>query len=233
MRHRFVAALAAVVLGAAACQSGGEVSLESNDAKASYAIGQDVGRNLKPASSHLDMDAFIKGMKDMLEGADPALDPAELQAAVAQFSTEVRAEQEEERAAQAEANRAAGEAFLAENGAKEGVVTTESGLQYEVLEEGDGPMPTDTDRVRIHYRGTLTDGTEFDSSYERGAPAVFSVGGVIPGFTEALKLMKVGSKYRVAIPSALAYGPGGSGDVIGPDATLIFEIELLEIVEQP
>lgn len=128
------------------------------------------------------------------------------------------------------ANREAGEAYLAENGAREGVTTTESGLQYEVLEEGDGPSPGPDDQVRIHYRGTLPDGTEFDSSYD-GEPVVFGVGGVIPGFSEGLQLMEVGSSYRFVIPSDIAYGPQGSGGVIGPDATLIFEVELFEIVE--
>jgi FKBP-type peptidyl-prolyl cis-trans isomerase len=124
-----------------------------------------------------------------------------------------------------------GEAYVAENGGKEGVTTTESGLQYEVLTEGDGSAPTAEGRVSIHYRGSLIDGKEFDSSYERGEPAVFGVGGVIPGFSEALQLMQVGGHYRFVIPGELAYGPNGNGADIGPNATLIFEIELLEIVE--
>lgn len=233
MRFRYGAALVMIVAAASACGQGGSVSLDSNDSKASYGIGQDIGRNLKPAASHLDMDAFMQGLEDVLAEVDPALPPEELQAAIQQFSQEVSAEQEAERAAQAETNIVEGEAYAAENGAKEGVTTTESGLQYEVLEQGDGAMPGSTDQVSIHYRGTLVDGTEFDSSYERGMPATFGVDGVIPGFTEALMLMNVGSKYRVVIPAGLAYGAGGSGDVIGPNATLIFEMELLEIVEAP
>ncbi len=233
MRFRFGAALVMIVAVAAACGQGGSVSLDSNDSKASYGIGQDIGRNLKPAAAHLDMDAFMKGLEDVLAEVDPALPPEELQAAIQQFSQEVSAEQEAERTAQAETNIVEGAAYAAENGAKEGVITTESGLQYEVLEEGDGAMPGATDRVSIHYRGTLLDGTEFDSSHERGMPAEFGVNGVIAGFTEALMLMNVGSKHRVVIPGDLAYGPGGSGDVIGPNATLIFELELLEIVEAP
>ncbi len=233
MRFRYGAALVMVVATASACGQGGSVSLDSNDSKASYGIGQDIGRNLKPAASHLDMDAFMQGIEDVLAEMDPALPPEELQAAIQQFSQEVSAEQEAEHAAQAETNIVEGEAYAVENGAKEGVTTTESGLQYEVLEQGDGAMPGSTDQVSIHYRGTLVDGTEFDSSYERGMPATFGVDGVIPGFTEALMLMNVGSKYRVVIPAGLAYGPGGSGDVIGPNATLIFEMELLEIVEAP
>ena len=231
MRFRYGASFAMLVAVASACSQGGSVSLESNDAKASYAIGQDVGRNLKPAESHLDLDAFVKGLEDMLADAESAVSPEELQAALQQFSQEVTEEQEAQRAVQSETNLAEGEAYLAENGAREGVTTTPTGLQYEILREGEGAMPTDDDRVSIHYRGTLTDGTEFDSSYGRGEPATFGVGGVIPGFTEALKLLNVGGQIRVVIPGDLAYGPAGSGEVIGPNATLIFEIELLEIVE--
>ncbi len=232
MRFRYGAALVMIVAAASACGQGGSVSLDSNDSKASYGIGQDIGRNLKPAASHLDMDAFMQGLKDVLAEVDPALPPEELQAAIQQFSQEVAEEQEAERTAQAETNRSEGEAYAAENGDKDGVTTTESGLQYEVLEQGDGAMPGPTDRVSIHYRGMLVDDTEFDSSYG-GMPAEFGVDGVIAGFTEALMLMNVGSTYRVVIPAELAYGPGGSGDVIGPNATLIFELELLEIVEAP
>jgi len=229
MRLQHCAAFLMIAVAASACDQSGSVSLDTNDAKASYAIGQDIGRNLKPAASHLDMAAFQKGLDDMLADVDPALTPEELQAAIQQFSQEVTEEQEAERLAMAETNLAEGVAYMAENGAREGVITTESGLQYEVLRAADGAMPGDADQVSIHYRGTLADGTEFDSSYERGVPATFSVGGVIPGFTEALKLMNVGSQIRVVIPGDLGYGPNGSGDVIGPNATLIFEIELLEI----
>ena len=228
MRLKHGAAFLMIVVAASACDQSGSVSLDNNDSKASYAIGQDIGRNLKPAAGHLDMDAFIKGIEDMLDDVDPALPPEELQAAIQQFSQEVSEEQEAERVAQAEVNAAAGEAYLAENGAKEGVITTESGLQYEVMREADGPMPTDADQVTIHYRGTLIDGTEFDASYD-GPPATFAVGGVIPGFTEALKLINVGGQIRVVIPGHLAYGPNGNGGDIGPNAVLIFEMELLEI----
>ena len=131
-----------------------------------------------------------------------------------------------------ERNIAEGQAYLAENGQREGVVITESGLQYEVLTQGDGPRPSATQQVSVNYRGTLIDGTEFDSSYERGEPATFPVNRVIGGWTEALQLMSVGSKYRLVIPSNLAYGERGSGPTIGPNATLIFEVELLAIVEQ-
>ena len=132
----------------------------------------------------------------------------------------------------AEANAAAGAAFLEENAAREGVMTTESGLQYEVVEAGDGASPSAEDSVEVHYRGTLIDGTEFDSSYARGEPVTFGVTQVIPGWTEALQLMQVGSKYKLFIPSELAYGPGGAGGRIGPNSTLIFDVELLSIPSQ-
>lgn len=233
MRLRTSGALlgAALLMSACGTPDGAPARLETDDQKASYGIGLDMGRNLEPAKSHLDMAAFRKGLEDALAGREPAIPQEEIQTALQAFSQTVMEEQQAERSASAERNQAEGEAFLAENAAKEGVKTTESGLQYEVLEQGEGPTPTAEDQVRIHYTGTLVDGTKFDSSHDRGEPAVFPVGGVIPGFTEALQLMPVGSKYRVVIPSDLAYGPQGAGGQIGPNATLIFEIELLEIVE--
>jgi len=232
MRLRASGALFVASLLLTACDSGsGPATLDTDEQKASYGIGLDVGQNLKPAKGRLDMAAFIKGLEDALEDVEPAVPQAEIQTALQAFSQAVMEEQQRERDETAASNQAEGEAFLAENGAKEGVLTTESGLQYEVLREGDGPKPSAESRVSIHYRGTLIDGTQFDSSYDRGEPAVFGVGGVIAGFGEALQLMSVGSHYRVVIPGDLAYGPQGSGQTIGPNATLIFEIELLEIVE--
>ena len=139
--------------------------------------------------------------------------------------------QQAEAAKVGEQNRKLGEAYLADNAKRPGIVTTASGLQYEVLTQGDGPVPAATDQVKVHYTGRLIDGTVFDSSVERGEPATFGVTQVIPGWVEALQLMPVGSKWRLHIPSALAYGPNGAGGVIGPDATLIFDVELLEIVK--
>jgi FKBP-type peptidyl-prolyl cis-trans isomerase len=216
----------------AACSGGtssGSAALDSDDQKASYGIGLNVGNQIADSRDRLDRAAFMRGVEDALDGRDPAVPPEEIQPALQAFATEIQAAAAEERERMAAENREAGAAYLAENGAKEGVTTTESGLQYEVLEAGQGPKPTANDRVRVHYRGTLTDGTEFDSSYG-GEPAEFSVGGLIPGFTEALMLMSVGSHYRVTIPAELAYGSQGSGRNIGPDAVLIFEIELIEIV---
>lgn len=232
MDKRVLPALLAVTFSASACADVADSSsaaLDTQDQKASYGIGLNMGQNLQAAEGSLDMAAFMRGVGDAMAGNEPALESEEIQEALNAFSTEINERMAAERAALGEENRAAGEAYLAENQAREGVQVTESGLQYEVLEEGSGEQPAATDQVRIHYRGTLVDGTEFDSSYE-GEPAQFGVGGVIPGFSEALQLMQEGSKYRIVIPSDIAYGPNGSGQVIGPDAVLIFEIELLEIV---
>lgn len=229
MRVRGLALLGAVLM-VSACGSGtGSASLETDDQKASYGIGLDMGRNLEPAAEHLDMDALVRGIEDALAGRDPAVEQAEIQRVLQAFSERVQEEQTAAREAEAEENEAAGQAFRDENAAEEGVTVTESGLQYEVLEEGDGSRPTEGDQVSIHYVGTLVDGTEFDSSRARGQPAVFEVGGVIAGFSEALQLIPVGSTYRVVMPPDLAYGAQGAGGNIGPNATLIFEIELLGI----
>lgn len=234
MTVRRISALvsAAFVLGACSDASGTayqSAPLESDDQKASYAIGLNVGGQLADARDRLDRQAFLRGVDDALQASDPAIPREELQPILQAFGQEIQAAAEEARGAEAEANTAEGEEFLAENAAREEVTVTQSGLQYEVLQEGDGASPTAEDRVRLHYRGTLIDGTEFDSSYA-GDPVTFSAGGLIQGFTEALLLMSEGSHWRVAIPSDLAYGPAGQGQ-IGPNETLIFEIELFEVVE--
>jgi len=231
MSRLAVPALCAVVL--VGCSSGapdfGSAPLDTNDQKASYGIGLNLGGQLAAAADRLDRMALLRGIEDGLQGNDSQIPEDEMQQVLAQFGNEVEASENAERAAQAEANAAAGTAYLAQNATKQGVTTTTSGLQYEVLRSGDGARPTRESTVRIHYRGTLVDGTEFDASYG-GEPAVFMVSGVIPGFTEALLLMPVGSHYRIVIPSDIAYGPQGTGP-IGPNSTLIFEIELLEIVD--
>ena len=172
---------------------------------------------------------LLQGLTDVLDDRELAMTQAEANQVMQEFAQKVQEEQAGLRAELFDKNREEGAAFLAENGEKPGVITTTSGLQYEVMVEGDGPKPGATDQVSVHYRGALLDDTEFDSSYERGMPATFGVNGVITGWTEALQLMSVGSKYRLFIPSELAYGQGGSPPDIGPNATLIFEVELLSI----
>jgi FKBP-type peptidyl-prolyl cis-trans isomerase len=228
MRRFFSGATALTVLALGACQ-GGSPSLDTENQKASYGIGLQMGGQLGPAESRVDMDALMAGIQDGMSGNDPALEQADIQAAIQAFSEAVSAEEMERQTAAAETNAAEGEAFMAENAQKDGMMVTASGLQYEVLREGEGAMPAPADQVMIHYKGTLTDGTQFDSSYDRGEPATFGVGGVIAGFGEGLQLMTVGSHFRFFIPGALGYGPQGSGGIIGPNATLIFEVELLEI----
>jgi len=197
--------------------------------KVSYVIGLTVGREMKSQGVELKTDAFMKGLNDSLSGAKPSLTDAETQQIMASFRAEIVAKQEAELKKQGAENRKKEEAFLAENKGKEGVRTLPSGLQYKVLKEGDGKKPTAYDSVTVNYRGTLLNGTEFDSSYRRKEPATFPVGGVIPGWTEAIQLMKTGSKYQIFIPSKLAYGEAGIKGVIPPSATLIFEVELLAV----
>ena len=221
-----------VVTTLTACQAGGTASLETDDEIASYGFGLDIGRSLEPTLSHLDRDALRRGIEDALDGRDPAIPLEQLAEVTQRVGMLIRVERTAEIQAMTESNRVEGEAYLASNAEKDGVTTTASGLQYEVLREGEAgdAQPTPTDQVSIHYRGTLLDGTEFDSSYSRGQPVQFGVMGVIPGFSEGLQLMTVGSHFRFVIPSDMAYGPQGAGNDIGPHATLIFEIELLDVL---
>ena len=205
--------------------------LETADQKASYGIGLNMGSQLTDTKDRLDRPAFLRGVEDALQGNESAVPSDELQVMLQTFAEEIQNAAEQDFDRLAAENSAAGDAYLAENRSREGVMTTESGLQYEVLRQGDGPMPGPEDQVQLNYRGTLIDGSEFDSSYERGEPAQFGVGGVILGFSEALQLMSVGSHLRVVIPSEIGYGPQGTGGPIGPNATLIFEMELLGIVD--
>lgn len=199
--------------------------------KISYVLGQEIASSFKESPVEIDLDIFIQGMNDSLKGRKSLLDADETNQIKQEFSRQVQQSRQTQMSALSEKNRAAGAAFLAANKNKEGVVTTASGLQYKVLKKGDGPKPQNNDKVTVHYRGTLLDGTEFDSSYKRGKPATFQVNGVIRGWTEALQLMNVGSKYQLFIPSDLAYGTRGAGRKIGPNSTLIFDVELLGIEE--
>ena len=203
--------------------------LKNQKDKISYIIGMDIGTNLKKQSIDIDSNILAKGVKDALAGTKPLLTEQEIQETMVAFQKEMVAKQAEI----GKKNKAEGEAFLAENKKKEGVKTLPSGLQYKVIKAGTGKKPKSTDTVTAHYRGTLINGTEFDSSYKRGQPATFPVSGnMIPGWTEALQLMEEGAKWQLFIPSNLAYGERGMGGVIGPNATLIFEIELISIQEK-
>ena len=197
--------------------------------KRSYALGLDIGRQMKKESLEIDPAVFTQGLKDALSGNHALLSDEELRATIVELQTELRAKQAQVHKEQAEKNKQAGEAFLAENKKKEGVVTLPDGLQYKILKAGEGKKPTAEDTVVCQYRGTLLDGKEFDSSYKRNQPATFPVNRVIKGWTEALQLMPVGSKWQLFIPSDLAYGERGAGNEIPPDATLIFEVELVSI----
>lgn len=212
-----------------ATKSQSALALQTDKDKTSYALGLSIGKGLHRDSVDVDLNILLRGLQDALAGGKTLLTDDEAQAAMVALQNNVRKAQEEEMQQAGEKNKAAGEAFLAANKTKEGVVTLPSGLQYKILTAGTGPKPTASDSVVCNYRGTLMDGKEFDSSYKRGQPATFPVGQVIPAWTEALQLMPVGSKWQLFIPSELAYGARGAGADIGPSATLIFEVELLSI----
>lgn len=197
--------------------------------KVSYALGMDVGFSFQSLPAEIDIDALIQGISDISKGETPQLNEQEFAAEMQQFQAQMQQKQQEMKAEAEGQNKEAGDAYLAENKEREGVTVTESGLQYEVLVEGDGEIPTADKSVTVHYTGTLIDGTVFDSSVERGEPATFPVNGVIQGWIEALQLMAEGSKFRLVIPSNLAYGERGAGQQIGPHSTLVFEVELLSV----
>jgi FKBP-type peptidyl-prolyl cis-trans isomerase FklB len=192
-------------------------------------IATGLGGNLKNQGVEVDWSVLAQGLKDGAAGGKTRLTEEEAKAVLTEVQNEVRKEQQEKMKAAADKNKTEGQTFLAANKAKEGVKTTASGLQYKVITEGTGPKPTPNDTVVCNYKGTLLDGKEFDSSYKRGEPATFPVGGVIKGWTEALQMMPVGSKWQLFIPSDLAYGERGAGADIGPNSTLIFEVELVSI----
>ncbi len=196
--------------------------------KVSYGIGVQVAKTLKNQGLDINPDLLIKGLRDGLSGQKLLMSDDDLNTTMAALQQEMTQKQMQERAKQADDNKKSGDAFLADNGKKNGVVTLPSGLQYKIVKGSDGKKPTDADTVTCNYRGTLIDGTEFDKS-EAGQPASFQVGMVIPGFKEALKLMPVGSTWQFFIPPNLAYGDRGAGNVIGPNTTLIFEVELISI----
>lgn len=230
MRNKIIYLLA-IVLGIAgtACQKNGavkNVKLETETDSVSYALGNNIGVNIIQQFPDIDPDIIAEAIKDVYNKQEKTL--FETDQEVGAF---INAYLSKEMEAKGQKNLEEGNAFLEQNKSREGVLVTDSGLQYEIITEGTGEKPTAEDQVRVHYHGTLIDGTVFDSSVERGEPAVFGVGQVIPGWTEALQLMPVGSKWKIYLPANLAYGERGAGGDIGPNETLIFEVELLEIVE--
>lgn len=216
-----LAGIMAAVMGGQAVAA----ELKTYEQRLSYTIGAQFGHQLKQEGVPLDVEAFSQAMQDAMKGVTPKLKEDEMRAVLSEF------QQKQTQLAQkaGDKNKREGEAFLAENGKKPGVKTTASGLQYKVIQEGKGAKPKATDTVTVNYRGTLINGTEFDSSYKRGEPASFPVNQVIPGWQEAIPMMSKGSKWQIFIPSNLAYGPKGTGGSIGPNSTLVFEVELLDI----
>lgn len=208
-----------------------DLRMEEEKQRLGYALGQEIGDALKDLKAEIDPNALLQGVEDSMYGREPLLSPAEAEEVKISFLQRMQEKQAAELAALAEKNLEAGQKFLAENKQREDVKVTDSGLQYTILQKGDGPRPGSDDVVRVHYQGMLLDGTVFDSSRERQEPAIFRVGEVIPGWAEALQLMPVGSRFRVYVPPGLAYGEQGAGPLIGPNQVLIFEIELLEIVQ--
>lgn len=218
-----------VVLGAT--PSFAQDTLKTQQEKLGYAIGMNIGLNMKKQNLDADPEQIAAGLKSAFKGEDTLFSEQEMGQILTAYQQEMQMKQMAELAAIAAENSAKAEAFLKENGAKEGVKILPSGLQYRVVADGSGAVPTAESTVEVHYKGTLADGTEFDSSYKRGEPASFQVGGVIPGWTEALQLMKEGAKWELAIPPALAYGERGIPNVIPPNSALFFEVELLKIVK--
>jgi FKBP-type peptidyl-prolyl cis-trans isomerase len=246
MKTRTLAVVAASLLALSACKDDKAAApvaataptsaTSTQEQKVSYILGMNIGGQFKANQVTLVDTSFIEGIKTAVDGSEPKLSKEEIQQTMQAFQAEMQKKQEEAQKAQQAAaevaavkNKEDGAKFLAENGKKAGVKTTASGIQYEVLTEGKGDKPKATDTVTVNYVGTLIDGKEFDSSIKRNEPATFAVGAVIPGWVEILQLMPVGSKWKVVIPSDLAYGAGGTGGDIGPNATLVFEVELLKI----
>jgi FKBP-type peptidyl-prolyl cis-trans isomerase FklB len=205
--------------------------LETLNQRLSYIMGTSVAENFKRDDIKIDYEAFKQAVNDVMNDKELALSNAERRKAIKEIRDISNAKKDKEITAKSLINVKAGKAYLEENAKKDGVVVTKSGLQYKEITKGKGDKPKSTDKVKVHYKGTLIDGTEFDSSYKRGTPATFPVTGVIKGWIEALQLMNEGDKFQLAIPSELAYGKRGSGAKIGPDTTLLFDVELIEIVK--
>jgi FKBP-type peptidyl-prolyl cis-trans isomerase FklB len=229
MKIAAIVVLCVAVLAAVQVFAADETILKTDKDKVSYSLGLSLGTSMREQSVDVDPDLLLRGIKDGMTGTKALLTDDEVKAVIMGFQKQMAEKQKAVQEAAKAKNKTEGEAFLAANKSKEGVKTTASGLQYKVITEGKGPKPKDTDTVTVHYKGMLIDGTEFDSSYKRGEPATFPLHGVISGWSEGVQLMNVGSKYQFVIPPSLAYGDRGAGDTIGPDSTLVFEVELLSI----
>ena len=226
---RSLVAITLLILSFGLCEAGEAPGILDENDRISYSLGYQIGGDFKRQGTDLKSDLVVQGIQDALKGDKPRMAPEEMKKTLVELKRKVTATQQEERKMSAEKSRAEGETFLAENAKKEGVVTLPSGLQYKILKEGTGASPQATDNVTVHYRGTLIDGTEFDSSHKRNQPAIFRVNGVIRGWTEALQMMKPGAKWQLFIPAKLAYGERGTGSAIPPNSGLIFEVELLKV----
>jgi FKBP-type peptidyl-prolyl cis-trans isomerase FklB len=226
-RILITAVLAVVAIGVSLAAE--KPDLKNENDKVSYSVGYQVGGDFRRQGVELDPDLLVKGMQDAMSGGKPLMTQEEMNKTLVDLKRKVVTAQREEQKKAAEKNMAEGKKFLEGNARKDGVTTLPSGLQYKVTAKGTGASPKKTDSVTVHYKGTLIDGTEFDSSYKRGKPATFRVDGVIAGWTEALQLMKPGAKWQLFIPANLAYGERGAGSRIGPNRTLIFEVELIKV----
>jgi FKBP-type peptidyl-prolyl cis-trans isomerase FklB len=227
---RLAVVLAMALAGAASAQDAPE--LKSPKEKLSYALGMNLGNQFKTQSIEINPDVFVQGLKDTMSGGKALMTEEQAIAAISELQKELAQKQQVQMTAIAEKNKAEGQAFLTKNKTAESVVTLPSGLQYKIMKAGEGKKPVLDDTVVCNYRGTLINGMEFDSSYKRNEPATFPLKGIIKGWTEALQLMPVGSKWQIFVPSELAYGERGAGGSIPPNATLIFEVELLSIKDK-
>lgn len=229
MKQMIGAVLALLLISVNGMAEEKKVDLTSTRDKLSYSIGTRIGKDFSRQQLDIDPAVLTRGIKDAMDGNEMLMTESQIQAVLRKFQQDQMAAKKEQMKVVGEKNAKAGAAFLAENAKKDGVVTLPSGLQYKILTNGSGKTPTPTDTVTVNYRGTLINGQEFDSSYKRGEPATFSVNGVIRGWTEALQLMKEGAKWQLFIPAELAYGERGAGQKIGPNATLLFDVELISI----
>ena len=231
MKNQAIITLTLLTLTLSARAQDTNATYTSEIDKVSYAIGYNIGMNLERQAYEVNPDIISQGIRDVVEGNEPAMSENDARQTLQAYQQTLFQKRQDEQAAEAAENKKEGAAWLAENAGKEGVTTTASGLQYKVLTAGDGESPAAGDTVKVNYRGTLIDGTEFDSSYTRGQPAQFKVKGVIPGWTEALQLMATGDKWQLFVPADLAYGDRAQGAKIKPGSTLIFDVELLEVIK--